>query len=76
MVLDLATLQDDAALETHAVADDDVGADSDIWSDTAVAADLGGGINQDVTAVNVGCAWRGEELGVLLAEGGEVKAGS
>ncbi|KFY11986.1 hypothetical protein V492_04157 [Pseudogymnoascus sp. VKM F-4246] len=76
VVLDLAALEDDAALEADAVADDDVGADGDVGADAAVAADLGGGVDQHVAAVHVGRAGGREKLGVLLAKGGEVEAGS
>lgn len=76
VVLDLAALEDDTALETHTVADDDVRADGDVGADATVAADLGGGVDQHVAAVDVGRAGGREQLGVLLAEGGEVEAGA
>jgi hypothetical protein len=76
VVLDLAALQDNTALEPHTVANNDVRADSDVGTDAAVASDLGGGVDQDVSAVDVGCACRCEELRVLLAERGEVEASS
>ena len=40
VVLDLASLEDNTALETYTVADNAVWSDSDVRSDTAVAADL------------------------------------
>ena len=76
MVLDAAVLQQHTALETDTVTDDDVGADCDIGANAAVLANLGGGVDQDVSAVDEGFGRGGEELGAQTSEGGEVQAGA
>lgn len=70
MVLDLGARQQDAALQAHAVADGDARPDGDIGSDAAVVADLGGGVDEDVAAVDVWCICGRELLGALLGERG------
>lgn len=76
VVLDAAVLEDDATLETHTVADDDVGADGHVGTDAAVLANLGGGVDQDVAAVDERFGGGGEELGAQAGERGEVQAGA
>lgn len=76
VVLDLAVSEQDASLETDAIANDDVGSDSHVGTNTAVLANLRGGVDEDVSAVDIGLAGGGEQLGALLGERGEVEAGS
>lgn len=76
VVLDLGVLQQHAALQTDTITDDDAGADGHVGADAAVLADLGGGVDQDVAAVDVGLRGRGQELGAALGERGEVEAGA
>lgn len=76
VVFDLAPRQQHAPLQAHAVADDDVGADGDVGADAAVFADLGRRVDEDVAAVDERFRRRGQRLGVLLRERGEVEAGA
>lgn len=76
VVLDLAVGEQDASLETDAIADDNVGTDSHVRTNAAVLANLRGGVDEDVSAVDIGLAGGGEQLGALLGERGEVEAGS
>lgn len=76
VVLDLAVLHHDAALQTDSITDHDVRANDHIGANTAVVADLGGGIDHNVAAVHIGLGHGGELLGVALGQGGEVQAGT
>lgn len=76
MVLDTAVLKEDTSLQTHTVANDNIRADGDVGSNAAVLANLGGGVNQDVAAVDVGLRCRREQLRVLARKRREVEAGT
>lgn len=76
VILDLGATEENTALEPDAITDDDTGADGHIRTNAAALADLGGGVDQDVSAVNVRLRRGGEELRVLLGEGGKVQAGA
>lgn len=52
MVLDLATTQQNAALETHAITNDNIRSNGDIGSDTAVLSNLRRRMNKNITAVD------------------------
>lgn len=73
VVLDLGALEQDAALQTHAVADHHVRADGHVGAYSAVLADLGGGVDEDVTAVHVGLGRGREVLAAALGERGQVQ---
>lgn len=73
VVLDLAVLHHDAALKTDTVANDNVGTNNHIGTNTAVLADLGGGVNHDISAVNVGLCVRGKHMGFALGQGSQVQ---
>ena len=74
VVLDLAVLHHDAALETDTIANDDVGTNNNIGTNTAVLADLGGGVNHDISTVHVGLCVGGKHLGLALGQGSQVQA--
>jgi len=74
VLLDLAVGQKHTPLQADAVADNDVGADGDVGTNLAVLANLGGGVDQDVAAVDVGFVCGSKELGFLLCQRGEVEA--
>lgn len=74
MVLDLAVLEQDAPLEADTIAHDDIGTDDHIRSNAAVLADLGGRVNHDITAKDVGLSARAKELGVALRQRAQVEA--
>lgn len=53
VLLNLAISEQYAALQTNAVADYHIWANCDVWTNFAVLANLGGRVNQDVTAVDI-----------------------
>jgi hypothetical protein len=68
VVLDLGAGQQGAALKTDTIANDYVLADNDIGSDAAVVSDLGTGVDQDISTVDVRLRMGGQELGRLLGQ--------
>jgi len=76
VILDRATCEKDATLQTDAITNDNVGPNRDIGSNTAVLANLGGGIAQNVATVDIWLGRLAEFLRALFGQGGEVEAGS
>ena len=76
MLLHLRPLQNHAPLQAHAITDNDVRPNNNIRSDLAVLADLGGGVDHDIAAVDPGCGRGCEQFAALFREGGEVEAGA
>lgn len=76
MVLDLAVLHDNAALQTNAIANHHVGPDDDVGTNAAVLANLGRGVDHDVPAVHIRFGGGGQLLGVALSQRGKVQAGA
>lgn len=76
VVLNLRVLEQHAALQADAITDDHARADGHVGADAAVSANLGGGVDEDVAAVDVGLAGGGERLGAALGERGQVQAGA
>lgn len=76
VVLDLAVLQKDTALQANAIADNDIGTNNDVRADAAVLADLCAGVDHDIPTIHVGLAVGGEQFGVALRERGKVQTGT
>lgn len=74
VVLDLGATEQHTSLQADTVTDNDIRTDRDIGSDPAVLANLGRGVDHDISAVNVGLSGRSELLAALLCEGREVQA--
>ena len=74
MVLNLAVLHDDTALETDTVANDNVGSNDHVGTNAAVVTDLGGGVDHDIAAVHVRLGDGDQLLGVAFGQGAEVQA--
>lgn len=53
VILDLASSKQDTALQSDAVANNDVGPNGDVGAYAAVLTDLGGGVDHDVTAIDI-----------------------
>lgn len=76
VVLDLAVLHQDAALQTHAVTNHHIGSNHNIRTDAAVLANLSGGVDHNIAAIHIRLAVGGEQLRVALGKRGEVEAGT
>ena len=76
VLLDLAVLQQDGALQTHTLAHFNIGSNDHVGTDLAVLANLCRRVNHDIAAVNVGLAGGGKKLATMLGEGGQVEAGA
>lgn len=74
VVLNLAVLHHDAALETDTVTNDNIRSNDHVGTNAAVVTDLGGGVNHDIAAIDVGLGDRDQLLGVALGQGAEVQA--
>jgi hypothetical protein len=76
VVLDLAILHHDAALETDTVTNDNIGANDYVGTNTAVVSNLRRGVNHNVAAVHVRFGDRSQLLRVALGQRGEVQTGT
>jgi hypothetical protein len=74
VVLDLGATEQHTSLQADTVTDNDIRTDRDIGSDPAVLANLGRGVDHDISTVDVGLSGRSELLAALLCEGREVQA--
>ena len=76
MLLHLAALQEDAALQSHPISDHHVRANDYIGSDFAVLANLRGRVNEHVAAVYVRLGSGCQLCAVFLRQGAKVQAGA
>ncbi|RUS12632.1 hypothetical protein BC938DRAFT_478629 [Jimgerdemannia flammicorona] len=75
-ILNLRTLHYDTPLQPNAIANNDIGADDDVGPDAAILTDLGGGVDEDVTLVDVIESRVGESLRVTLLQMRQIEAGA
>lgn len=76
MILDLAVLQENTALEADTIADDHIRSDNDVRANATVLSDLCRRVHHNVATINIRLGVGSEQLGAPLRERCEIEAGA
>jgi len=74
VLLDLAVLEKNRALQTHTLANLDIRSNDHVGANLAVLANFCSRVDHDITTVDVGLAGGGKKVASMLGEGGQVEA--